>query len=570
MPGRSRIAKIFYAINVAMKNKIEKLQGQKYTWENYTWDMYNWIPRFQEQIEQLRQINLDSAKAYLADSHFNALVELDEEKINGGNLDCYNGGYPVKAIGKNRKIYYLLKNDMASRQIAVKHLKKYFEKTFGLSVHKTDPPKELLEILDAGIAAIQDSNALEVFRNLLSHVYTGNQDIYDLWAALLIYAQTQANNLPVAYTLEPTLASALDIKKIEEMPEFLPIGLNDHQDSQSSAIQEGAIIESIDSDLYAGFLLRQSHQEDFFYSDYYQLRLGLTEIRLPYKELFGSGIKGKQEFVENKTLWISYLKNCADVQSHIQFQDFDASVERERQSCLMHGGYTRHPPKLWLIKYLEYKNENSLALTFGSADYLQHRVYQREMELNQVERKVFQSILHAPRGNNPRFYNCPWSRCGCGVWIITADHYLAVSRRSMTNVIEEKGKLSYSSSGACDRYLDLNGVSQNGTPGRSMCLEIQEELGLPEPRLDELILISLGIDIGRFLIQFSYVWNCPYTADDIRYHRRHHSTTADEQEVFFIPFQEEFCKDFLLHCEFEPGAAVSLHRLLEKNFNLSK
>lgn len=569
MPGRSRIAKIFYAINVAMKNKIEKLQGQKYTWENYTWDMYSWIPRFQKQIEQLRQVDSLVAKIYLADSHFNALVELDEEAINQEALRLYNGSYPVKVVG-SRKVYYLLKNDIASRQSAVRHLKKYFEKTFGLSAYKTDLPEELLEILDAGIAAIQDSNASEVFQNFLSRVHTGNQNIYDLWAALLIYAQTQSNNLPVAYTLEPTLAPAFDIKKAEKIPEFSSTNLNDQPDNQLSAIQEGAIIELIDPDLYAGFLLRQSHQEDFFYSDYYQLRLGSTEIRLPYKELFGSGIKGKQEFIENKTLWISYLKDCADVQSHIQFQDFDASVERERQSCLMHGGYTRHPPKLWLIKYLEYKNENSLALTFGSADYLQHRVYQREMELNQAERKIFQSILHAPRGNNPRFYNCPWSRCGCGVWMITADHYLAISRRSMINVIEEKGKLSYSSSGACDRYLNLNGIPQDGTPGQAMRLEIQEELGLPKPRLDELILISLGIDIGRFLIQFSYVWNCPYTADDIRYHRRNHSTTADEQEVFFVPFQEEACKSLLLHCEFEPGAAVSLHRLLEKNFDLFK
>lgn len=78
---------------------------------------------------------------------------------------------------------------------------------------------------------------------------------------------------------------------------------------------------------------------------------------------------------------------------------------------------------------------------------------------------------------------------------------------------EIPGIFSYSASGSYD-YFSHDGSTQ--TPQDAMAKELKEELGVLETNTaDAVRLIALGIDTERYLIQFSYLWECPYTAQEL-------------------------------------------------------
>ena len=211
---------------------------------------------------------------------------------------------------------------------------------------------------------------------------------------------------------------------------------------------------------------------------------------------------------------------------------------------------------------------SALTLTFGQSGYLEHRVYQKDLAQNPKEQQALQKLFHNAKGNIHALRYCPWAACGGGVWVVTRDGFLVLSLR--TNVAEEAGKLSYSASGSYGRYTQQNGQQQDNTPGLAMCKELREELGLESISPQDLTLISLGIDLNRCLIQFSYLLESPLTAEDILFCRQDLATTADEQLICFVPLDTpDLCWSLLEQCEFEPGAAYSLVRLLQKRFGLS-
>lgn len=290
------------------------------------------------------------------------------------------------------------------------------------------------------------------------------------------------------------------------------------------------------------------------------------EIPVLYHELFGNARNKVQEYVEGHNLIIDYDRAWEpEYRSYVHEVTFKQELMVERQAAAQHG-YTVHPKKLCLATLKENKDEQTLTATFGQNGYLEQRVYRTEMTLNTTEQQKFLDVISRPKGNNSKLDRCPWATCGGGVWVLSSDGYIAVSHRSNTNVGEVPGMLSYSASGSTDRMITLNGTEQDNTPGLSIAKEIEEELGIPRPRAEELTLISLGIDTGRYLIQFSYVWECGLSSGEIIHYRSNTATTAEEQKILFFPFRKDVCSRLLLECEFEPGAAASLNRLLEKRF----
>lgn len=301
-------------------------------------------------------------------------------------------------------------------------------------------------------------------------------------------------------------------------------------------------------------------------------RLSTRTERLPvaYKELFGSAEKGKKEYHEGGK---DANLICDFLMSGPSDEDFAACASREffrteykkqyaRAEAL---GYVEHPPKLWLYEAKEERGGSTVRLTLrlGRVGYLEHRCYREAMRFNSREQAGFCEIIRQPKGNNSLLRNATWAMCGGGVWIVTSDGYLAVSRRTY-NVAEEAGKFGYSSSGSFDRYSD---DGKNQTPGLAMCQELREELGLRNIRPEALTLINLGIDLDRYLIQFSYYLQIPETAEELMERKADYATTADEQMTFFVPLQKpDICYSLLEHCDFEPGAAYSLMRLLQKRF----
>ena len=94
-----------------------------------------------------------------------------------------------------------------------------------------------------------------------------------------------------------------------------------------------------------------------------------------------------------------------------------------------------------------------------------------------------------------------------------------------------------------------------------MAKELKEELGILEPTIaEDLRLIALGIDTERYLIQFSYLWVCPYTAQEINMRKVNHASRQgkSEQLTLFALFRPDLHRDYLKllqSAQFEPGAA---------------
>ena len=215
------------------------------------------------------------------------------------------------------------------------------------------------------------------------------------------------------------------------------------------------------------------------------------------------------------------------------------------------------------IEYLEDASEagnGRLTLHIGSSDYLGQRVYRREMDENEKEREKFREVLSGLRGKEYKLHDCPWASIGGGVWIIVRDEqgkeYVILSLRNPKRVAEVGGILGYSSSGSYDRA--------DNSPARAMAREIEEEIGIPEPGKEELRLISLGVDTERYLIQCSYLLETQYTIDIVKSARKGETKSGGEQTNFFVPLDGDILKEFLRHCSFEPGAAYSLMRLIQK------
>ncbi len=332
-------------------------------------------------------------------------------------------------------------------------------------------------------------------------------------------------------------------------------------------IEEGCVLAQV----HPSFLPRQDHRDSPFFGQFAAVRRGGARWQVPYKELFGSAKAGQGEYIEGQTLTYAYEDWQADLRTPVVSLDFDRELEAERAAAVALG-YRHHPPKLCLAHYLEWKEEeetgglsSALTLTFGQSGYLEHRVYQKELARNPREQLALQELFRNAKGNIHSLRYCPWAACGGGVWVITRDGFLVLSLR--TNVAEEPGKLGYSSSGSYGRYTEQGGRQLDNTPGLAMCKEVREELGLEDLSPQELTLISLGIDLNRCLIQFSYLLESSLTAEDLFFCRQDIATTADEQVVFFVPLDTpDLCWSLLEQCEFEPGAAYSLVRLLQKRF----
>lgn len=340
--------------------------------------------------------------------------------------------------------------------------------------------------------------------------------------------------------------------------------------SEQDLLEEGCVLTQV----HPSFLARQDYSSSPFFSQFAAVRWAGERWQIPYKELFGSAKAAQGEYIEGKNLTYAYEDWQADLRPRVSTLDFDRELEAEQTALGKKYGYHQHPPKLCLAHYMEEKQEDVngvlssvLTMTFGQSGYLEHHVYQKDLARNTAEQQALRALFRNAKGNIPALRYCPWAACGGGVWVITQDGFLALSLR--TNVAEEPGKLGYSSSGSYGRYTEQAGRQQDNTPGLAMCKELREELGLEDVSPQDLTLISLGIDLNRCLIQFSYLLETSLTAEDLFFCRQDIATTADEQIVCFVPLDTpDLCWSLLAQCEFEPGAAYSLVRLLQKRFGL--
>ena len=360
-------------------------------------------------------------------------------------------------------------------------------------------------------------------------------------------------------------------KKIDDDREA---GIPPTQPTQSGSlvVEEGTMINAP----HPCFPHRKDHSSDLFVKFYHDIATPYGRYSVPYKELFGHAAPGMKEYIEGKNISFNYEDFTVDYASRVTTCDFQEELQKKDAAAKMMG-YTSHPPKLCLVDYLETRSEDlnggetkyDLSLTFGTSHYLENLVWRDELRRNKKEQEIFRAVLASSSKEHLQgFDHGPWAAAGGGCWVITSDNFLVMSYRSPTRVGEVAGRLAYSASGSYGRYtVDSCGMPIDNTPGNAMVKELNEELGLPEVKPEELVQISLGLDLERGLAQWSYFLQSKYAADDIAYFRQDWATTADEQTIFFVPLETpDICYRLLSKCEFEPGSAFSLYRLLTKRF----
>jgi 8-oxo-dGTP pyrophosphatase MutT (NUDIX family) len=153
---------------------------------------------------------------------------------------------------------------------------------------------------------------------------------------------------------------------------------------------------------------------------------------------------------------------------------------------------------------------------------------------------------------------------GCGVWVISDDNYLLVSRRgNKKSVLEKPGDIGYSAAGSCEYTNRLSNESNikeyEANPFVTAARELGEECNIiVDP--EDLTLISFGIDYDRYLQQFSFFYQSDKSAEYLL-EKSKTAVSSNEQVLFAVPFTQENITHLLDRLEIEPGAMVSLIRL---------
>ena len=303
---------------------------------------------------------------------------------------------------------------------------------------------------------------------------------------------------------------------------------------------------------------RVAHGNDLYnnyFSDFYIDRQ-LAEP-YPYVEWRGNEKPGIEEYEEGISLDVEYTEWTPDLKSCIPRYSVKIQTVYDQARAIGFDPDTQIPMLCLRSVQLYGKSiglewKEKLKMTFGNVSYYDHKLYRQLLgDPVRIDTKDVQQFLNALKaGRDIEEIKAPlWGRCGGGIWIRSKDNYLMVSYRKPSGVTEIPDMLSYSSSGAFERFIPH--YQGQGSPGKNMAKEIFEEVGVPIEYIpvEELTIISLGIDANRTLIQFSFFWDSPYSVDElIRF--RLSARDSREQYAFFIPFEEKIINEFLESCEF--------------------
>lgn len=150
---------------------------------------------------------------------------------------------------------------------------------------------------------------------------------------------------------------------------------------------------------------------------------------------------------------------------------------------------------------------------------------------------------------------------GCGVFLITSDNYIILTRRE--KVTEYSGFVGYSASGA----MTWETVAMNkyrADPFHTMIKETQKEVGI---NLDTkwLRIFAVGIDVQAFFIQFSFCAHVDMRADQIL-RTWQNAIEHYEQIPFAVPIDPDALSEIIVTYPMEPSAKATLIQLSCKLF----
>ncbi|MDR2198475.1 MAG: hypothetical protein LBR53_03275 [Deltaproteobacteria bacterium] len=172
---------------------------------------------------------------------------------------------------------------------------------------------------------------------------------------------------------------------------------------------------------------------------------------------------------------------------------------------------------------------------------------------------------------------------GCGTLILGKcrdggeKRYILLEKR--WKVLEESGKLGYPSAASCDFYdtaqskmsydtygdyrADESGkLDFEANPFITAKRELHEELNM-NINVNDLRMISFGIDTSRNVQQFSFYLETEEFVEDVWNRKLYYAPYQDEGKLFILPFKKSLLIDILNNFKMESGTAWSLLKLME-------
>jgi hypothetical protein len=284
---------------------------------------------------------------------------------------------------------------------------------------------------------------------------------------------------------------------------------------------------------------------EFQYSNLFQI----SSLTLPYVVLVGAWQKDINEYRRGEVLSVT------DTSSRFQLpEDFRANPTPNLYSS---------DAKCRLVSYdcaIMRPLPNRLTFTFSRIEYKDYVMSGEYLDhpLPSNPNRTFRE-KYAPRLELQNFSKSHLTNiCGVGVFIITRDRKIIVSRHSH-NVQVYGGILSYSASGTMDWREDLH-------PFDEVARECYEEIGY-RMNFDCAYLFGFGIDTKKLYFQFSFFERTRLASEEILSKARlAQDFHAEMEELIAVPFDLRSVIA-LLKCEtWEPAAAAALLTLCTKEF----
>lgn len=286
----------------------------------------------------------------------------------------------------------------------------------------------------------------------------------------------------------------------------------------------------------------------------------------PYHRLIGDSNTGKFEYVQ------ADIEIIVNNERHILPPELNSSVDGGRTEILEEVKYNgrfiddelkaRISDIVLCPKDTFGETSNNMSITLNPVSYYDYL----------IEKKALQSFEYKNKHTIPkcRLYEIKKMQTtnvgGCGIFLITNDGYIILSKRS--NLVEEYPSIiSYSASGSISWEHDDNDEIVSH-PFRTIIEETFDEIGVGVDD-EEVKMFSVGIDQNAYFIQFGFFAYVNHSALEVVLEWQKASSNY-EQTPIFIKFEPEQIAQVLNSYVFEPSAEEDLILLCSKAFAKEK
>lgn len=469
----------------------------------------------------------------------------------------------------------------------------YSEDSFGRFELVLD---ELIELMNRDDRFENDrknkmNNVCTGWKNAIVHSITEKtahrQGFYDILDLFIQYSVTKPKNYKQEEPLEKCLKGTTkksknkEEKLIQEYSTY-PDAPNAQESTDqfifnfSNLLLNSSVLKSPIETVLPLAMPRRYHQPNEVEKLGNERKILDANICIPYKELYGSKNAEEAEFRYNNNISFTHNGFRSDYSETIP--DFNVKM-KEEEDISVAAGYGKENLEKLRLNSIEANhdprtgNTGSIQIDFGIIDYFSHRIARNWLLRFEVDiickegRTSYLNVIKRQRANID-FSGSQWSMCGCGAWLVTSDNMILISYR--TKVTEEVRKLGYSAAGSCDRHIyGANRERLYGAdPFRIIAQETIKETGLSNTEITPSMftLISLGLDLTRCLVQFSFFSRINKTAYEVLKIFENEAQSSHEQELFAVPFKSKPLEFLLRNFEMESGAVFSLLRCIEKGF----